>query len=57
MLKALQRRINVEIKIEEIEGGSFKERLKEWRMEDWKMGDVEIDEWEKLLLSDSDIDL
>ena len=52
LLKALQWRINTEVEIEEIEGEIINERLKEWKMED-----AEIDEWEKVLLNDSDIDL
>ena len=57
LLKALQRRTNAEIEIEEVEEGTINERPKEWKMEDWKVEDAEIDEWEKVLLSNSDIDL
>ena len=39
-------------KVEEVEEGTINERPKEWKMED-----AEIDEWEKVLLSDYDIEL
>ena len=70
LLKALQRRTNAEIEMEEVkEGrkewiehaeikeGTFPKRLKVWKMEDWKMEGAEVDEWEKVLLNDSDVDL
>ena len=52
LLKALQRRTKARIKVEEVVEGTIMMRLKEW-----KMDDAEVDEWEKVLLSDSDIDL
>ena len=47
------------LRLKEVQGEeeTINERLKEWKMEDWRMEDAEIDEWEKVLLSDSDIDL
>ena len=39
LLRALQRRINAGVEVEEVEGGTIDERLKEWKMED-----AEIDE-------------
>ena len=52
LLKALQRGTKAKIKIEEVVEGTIMVRLKEWKMEE-----AEVDEWEKVLLSDSDIDL
>lgn len=46
LLKALQRRTNAEVEIEE---GPFTMTLKKW-----KMDDAEIDKWEKVLLKDAD---
>ena len=51
LLKALQRRTNAEIEIEEVEKRAIRKRLKEWKMGDWKMEDAEVDEWEKILLN------
>lgn len=48
LLKALQRRTNTEVEMEE---GAFTMRLKEWKMED-----AEMDQWEKLLLADADVE-
>ncbi|CAD6567836.1 MAG: hypothetical protein ASARMPREDX12_000815 [Alectoria sarmentosa] len=49
LLKALNRRTDAEIEVEE---GVVTKTLKEFEMEE-----VEVDEWEKLLLADTDIDL
>lgn len=48
LLKALQRRTNTEVEMEE---GAFTMRLKEWKMED-----AEMDQWEKVLLADADVE-
>ena len=44
LLKALKRRTNAEIEIEEVEKDDVRKRLKEWKMEDWEMEDAEVDE-------------
>ena len=49
LLKALERRIGADIEVEE---GAFTKTLNEWEMEE-----VEVDEWEKLLLANADIGL
>ncbi|KAF6224452.1 hypothetical protein HO133_011029 [Letharia lupina] len=49
LLKALERKTDAEIEVEE---GGFKKTLRELKMEE-----VDVDEWEKVLLADADIDL
>lgn len=49
LLKALKRRTDAEIEVEE---GGFKKTLRELKMEE-----SDVDEWEKVLLADADIDL
>lgn len=70
LLKALGRRMNADIEEvkewgvqewakedAEVGDGTITRSLKYWKLEEWTMEDAEVDEWEKVLLSDSDIDL
>ena len=70
LLKALERRINADIEevnewvvwewiADDIKVGNrtITRSLKAWEVDEWKMEDAEVDKWEKVLLSDSDVDL
>ena len=49
LLKALKRRTNAEIEVEE---GVFTKTLRELNMEE-----VDVDEWERVLLAEADVSL